>query len=133
MNTFSGFLVTGLIVSIGAGLPQPESRAAIKAVAPERITTNDNRRPAGALRGGRLDLALEIKNALWFPDAEDGPSVVMPAFAEIGHSAEIPGPLIRVPEGTEIHIKLRNSFADSELVVHGFHTRPSVTDRVGDH
>ena len=54
----------------------------------------------------------------------------MSAFAEVGQAPEIPGPLIRVPEGTVIHITLRNTFADSELVVHGFHTRPSVTDDV---
>ena len=130
MNTSSVVLLTSLVASIGAGDPRPQNRTPLPVSAPERIRTNDNRRPAGILRIGRLDLALEIRNASWFPDAEDGPSVIMPAFAEVGHSAEIPGPLIRVPEGTEIHVTLHNTFADSELVVHGFHTRPSAKDDV---
>ena len=54
----------------------------------------------------------------------------MQAFAEEGRAPEIPGPMIRVPEGTEIHITLHNSLPDPEVVVHGLHTRPTMTDDV---
>jgi manganese oxidase len=124
MHACTALLLTSLIAPLGAGLPHPPASAP----EPERVVANDNRTPAGTLRDGRLDLALEIRNARWFPEAEDGPSVVMPAFAEPGHAAEIPGPLIRVPEGTAIHITIHNTFSDSELVVHGLHSRPGATD-----
>jgi FtsP/CotA-like multicopper oxidase with cupredoxin domain len=56
--------------------------------------------------------------------------VTIQAFAEDGRAPEVPGPAIRVPEGTEIHITLHNSLPDSEVVVHGLHTRPAMTDDV---
>jgi FtsP/CotA-like multicopper oxidase with cupredoxin domain len=95
-----------------------------------RAAANDNRRTAGTLRDGRLELKLDVVNAQWFPEAETGPSVTMQAFAEQGSAPEIPGPMIRVPEGTEIHITIHNSLPDSEVVVHGLHTRPAPTDNV---
>ena len=79
------------------------------------------------MRDGRLELRLDIVNAQWFPEAEDGPSVTMQAFAEEGHAPEIPGPMLRVPEGTEISVTLHNSL-DVEVVVHGLHIRPATTD-----
>ena len=93
-----------------------------------RVTANDHRQTAGTLRDGKLELKLDVVNAQWFPEAETGPSVTMQAFAEQGKSAEIPGPMIRVPEGTEIHITIHNSLPDSEVVVHGLHTRPATSD-----
>ena len=82
------------------------------------------------LRDGKLELKLEIVNGEWFPESDSGPSVVMQAFAEVGKAPEVPGPMIRVPEGTEIHITLRNALSDSEVVVHGLHTRPATADDV---
>ena len=122
-------LVLSAVAVLGAALPH---RAADRSEprAPQRVTTNDNRRPAGTLRDGKLELKLDIVNARWFPEAETGPSVVMQAFAEAGRAPEIPGPMIRVPEGTEIHITIHNSLPDSEVVVHGLHTRPTMTDDV---
>ncbi|MDP9203171.1 MAG: multicopper oxidase domain-containing protein [Gemmatimonadota bacterium] len=129
MNTQSAVLIFGVVASLGAALPHPQPQGS-KGLAPERVIANDNRRPAGTLHDSRLELALEIRNGLWFPEAEDGPSAVMPAFAEVGHAPEVPGPLIRVAEGTAIHITLRNTRADSQIVVHGLHTRPSASDDV---
>jgi FtsP/CotA-like multicopper oxidase with cupredoxin domain len=93
------------------------------------VATNDNRRPAGTLRDGKLELKLEIVNAQWFPEAETGPSITIQAFREQGRAPEIPGPMIRVAEGTEIHVTLHNSL-DAEAVIHGLHTRPATTDDV---
>ncbi len=129
MNTPSAVLLFSVIASLGASLPHPRADLS-KLPAPQRVTTNDNRRPAGTLRDGKLDLKLDVVNAQWFPEAESGPSVMMQAFAEKGRAPEIPGPMIRVPEGTEIHITLHNSLPDSEVVVHGLHTRPAMTDDV---
>ncbi len=130
MNTPSTVLLGSLLLSVGFAPPNRTSRFATEPHAPPRIATNDNRRPAGALRDGRLELKLDIVNGQWFPEAEDGQSVAMEAFAEVGRAPEIPGPMIRVPEGTEIHVTLHNSLPDLEVSVHGLHTRPANADDV---
>jgi len=121
-------LLAGGVMSLVAAVPNPPANRLELSALP-RASANDNRRPAGTLRDGKLDLKLEIVNAEWFPEAEGGPSLTMQAFAETGRAPEIPGPMIRVPEGTEIHVTLHNSL-DSEVVVHGLHTRPATTDDV---
>jgi FtsP/CotA-like multicopper oxidase with cupredoxin domain len=126
MNPPSAVLLFSAVLSLGAAVPHPRpDRSALP-----RASTNDNRRPAGTLRDGKLDLKLEIVNAEWFPEAESGPGLRMQAFAETGRAPEIPGPMVRVAEGTEIHVTLHNSLPDSEVVVHGLHTRPATTDDV---
>ena len=47
---------------------------------------------------------------------------------EVGRPAEIPGPLIRVPEGTGIQFSVRNMISAAALVIHGLHTRPGNPD-----
>jgi manganese oxidase len=125
MNTPSTVLLAALIASVGAAASHPNPSADPKSLA--RITANDNRRAAGTLRNGKLELTLSIVNAQWFPEDESGPSIDMQAFAEDGRAPEIPGPMIRVPEGTEIHVTLRNSLG-VEALVRGFHTRPAMSD-----
>ncbi len=84
---------------------------------------NDNRTPAGALRKGILILRLEIVETIWYPQQEGGPSLHVYAFAEEGKAPQIPGPLIRVPEGTEIHAAVRNRLPVT-MFVQGLHERP---------
>ena len=38
----------------------------------------------------------------WHPDGDADPGIVVPAFGEEGKPSLVPGPLVRVPEGTEI-------------------------------
>ncbi len=130
MNTPLAALLTSLLVSVGGSIAHPGHHPPADPRVAARIAANDNRRMAGALRDGKLELQLDIVNAQWFPEAETGPSVMMQAFAEGGRAPEIPGPTIRVPEGTEIHITLHNSLPDSEVRVHGLHTRPATADDV---
>ncbi len=89
----------------------------------ERIEANANRRPAGTLVRGVLTLRLEARLGRWFPEADDGPSEVVQAFGEEGRPLQVPGPLVRVPAGTTVHLHLSNRL-DSTLVIHGFHDRP---------
>ena len=42
------------------------------------------------------------------------------AFAEEGGPLQVPGPLIRVPEGTEIHLTIRNQLP-VKAVLHALH------------
>jgi FtsP/CotA-like multicopper oxidase with cupredoxin domain len=95
-----------------------------RAETPERVQTHDNERAAGMLAGGVLRLQLETRMARWYPHGEDGPSADMVAFREVGRPLQIPGPLIRVPAGTEVIASIKNSLPDSTLTVHGLVSRP---------
>jgi FtsP/CotA-like multicopper oxidase with cupredoxin domain len=90
-----------------------------------RVQANDNRVSAGRLEGDTLHISLVVQKASWYPEAEDGPSVEVEAFAEEGKTPEIPGPLIRVREGTVIDATVRNDLADSTITVTGLATRPA--------
>ncbi|HET9981935.1 MAG TPA: multicopper oxidase domain-containing protein [Longimicrobiales bacterium] len=103
-----------------AYVPRPEASAG---PAPERVVVNDNRTPAGTLRGGVLTVRVEVRRSDWRPDGEDDPGIELLAFAEDGGPPRIPGPLIRVVEGTEIRASVRNPLPDETLVVHGLGAR----------
>jgi manganese oxidase len=90
----------------------------------ERVAANDNRSPAGSLSNGVLTVRLEVRDGEWHPDRDTAPGLSVRAFAEEGKPASIPGPLIRVLEGTEIHAFVRNSLRDSStLVISGLSSR----------
>lgn len=89
----------------------------------ERIAVHDNRVAAGRLRNAVLTLRLEVKEGRWYPDGDRARSEVIHAFGEAGESPSVPGPMIRVPEGTELRVTIRNAL-DSTLVLYGLHTRP---------
>jgi FtsP/CotA-like multicopper oxidase with cupredoxin domain len=78
------------------------------------------------MRGDTLELNLEVRLARWHPQADSGPYVDAPVFAEVGHAPQIPGPLIRVKRGTVIALRLKNSLSDSTLTLYGFVTHPGV-------
>src|SRR5215470_18020163 len=88
------------------------------------IAVSDNRVPGGRLHDGVLALELEAREGIWYPEERDGPGLHVQAFAEPGHPLEIPGPMIRVPERTEIQLAVHNAISDATLVIHGLHTRP---------
>src|ERR1700731_3178628 len=81
-------------------------------------SANDNRAPAGTLAGGVLSLHLELRPAIWYPEENGKAHLIVSAFAEEGHIPQIPGPMIRVPEGTEIAANIRN-LLDHTIYVHG--------------
>ena len=83
------------------------------------VIPNDNRTPAGTLRDGVLELPLEARPARWEgeksdldPDAANPTIVDILGFAEEGESVTIPGPLIRVSQGTEVRVRVRNSIPE---------------------
>jgi FtsP/CotA-like multicopper oxidase with cupredoxin domain len=88
---------------------------------------NDNRSPAGHLQNGILELKLELRAACWYPEAADGGHVDAYAFAEVGGPPQISGPLIRVPQGTQIHLSVRNTLAESSKI-YGFQSHPAATN-----
>jgi manganese oxidase len=87
------------------------------------VSINDNRTPAGTLRAGALTVHLEAREGEWHPDADSAPGIQVRAFAERGKPASVPGPLLRVTEGTEIRATVTNALAEGTLVVHGLSPR----------
>jgi FtsP/CotA-like multicopper oxidase with cupredoxin domain len=87
------------------------------------IAANDNRSPAGALRNGVLTISLELGEGQWRPESEEGEALTVYAIAERGRLLQNPGPLIRIPQGTEIHVTLHNALPVT-AAVHGLHERP---------
>ncbi len=89
----------------------------------EALQANSNQTPAGVLSNGVLTINLDVREGQWFPEDDRGPSVKIFALAEQGKAAQVPGPMIRVREGTTIHLTIRNPFS-VPVVVHGMHPRP---------
>jgi manganese oxidase len=92
----------------------------------ERVRANDNRARAGIFSGKVLALRMEARIAEWHPQGEGAPGVAIPAFAEIGKQASVPGPLIRVPAGAMVITVVRNAVPNTVLTLHGLHSRPAV-------
>jgi FtsP/CotA-like multicopper oxidase with cupredoxin domain len=92
------------------------------------VVPNDNRTPAGHARGDTLRLALVVEMADWYPGSDAGSSIAVAAFAEEGAAPRIPGPLIRVTEGTVIDVTVRNALSDSTVHLSGLHAHPITTD-----
>src|SRR5438270_7344669 len=101
MNASTIVLLATISASLGVGAP-PRNATPTR-VPLQKIAANDNRRAAGTVKDGKLELKLDIVNARWFPESDSGPSVVMQAFAEVGRQPEVPGPVIHVRQGIEIH------------------------------
>lgn len=89
-------------------------------------TANDNRMPAGVLKNGVLELKFELRASRWYPEDENGAHVDAYAFAEMGGSPQIPGPLIRVPQNTKIHLTIRNTLREASKIA-GLNTHPANT------
>src|SRR6266550_33761 len=73
--------------------------------------TNDNRVSAGHLVNGVFTLQLEARDASWYPEKPSGPAIPVFAFAESGQAPRVPGPMIRVPAGTEMRVSVRNTLS----------------------
>ncbi len=106
-----------------AGTPTPTlppgASPTASADARPRILSNDNRRPAGRLKDGVLTLRLEARDGMWYPDGPNGMARPVAAFSEEGKPLQNPGPLIRVPVGTEVRATVRNALGEP-LTVYGF-------------
>jgi manganese oxidase len=93
------------------------------------IAANDNRRPAGTIMNGVAAIRLFARRGKWRPEENTGPTLDVAAFGEEGGALQIPGPLLRVPEGTDVVVTVRNSLSE-RLEIHGFVTRPAASDTV---
>lgn len=83
------------------------------------IRANDNRARAGRLENGVLRLHLVMSEGTWYPEADGHePSLQVLVFGGEAGPLTNPAPLIRVPEGTQLHISVRNLY-HKPLFVHG--------------
>lgn len=103
--------------------------AALSATNPETISSNLMHVPAGRLSNGVLTLHLEARDGMWYPDGEKGMARPVAAFAEIGGGLQNPGPLVRVPVGTQVRISVRNALA-VPLTMFGLGEKRGVADSV---
>lgn len=87
-----------------------------------RARPNDNRVPSGTFRDNVLRVSVVARAVVWYPDGPRGCALAVHAFAEEGQDARIPGPLIRVKAGTEVHVAVRNAL-DMPLWVRGLQDR----------
>ena len=76
---------------------------------------HDQRKPAGIIRDGVLAISLEAALAMWHPDGDSLPGMAIEAFNESGKLPSAPGPLLRVPAGTEIRASIRNALERDTL------------------
>jgi FtsP/CotA-like multicopper oxidase with cupredoxin domain len=93
------------------------------------VSTNDNTRRAGRIDGDVLNVRLYAGVGGWRPEGPQGAPIEIAAFGEEGADLSIPGPLIRVREGTTVVLTLRNTLG-SALRVTGLCTRPSSCEPV---
>ena len=91
-----------------------------------RVRPNDNRTPAGQLAGTVLSLRLVARSASWHPNGAAAPGVIVPTFAVEGGVPQIPGPLVRVSQGTTVVVTVRNALIADTLRLYGLHARPLV-------
>ena len=73
------------------------------------IVLNDMRTPAGELENGVLTASIEAREGDWRANGPDGAVMRVAAFAEAGEPMQNPGPLLRAPAGTEVHVTVANT------------------------
>jgi len=107
---------------IGATCSTGTAAAASRYTKLPNVEPNDNRSPSGTLDSGTLTLALRAGAGRWQPEGPAGPTLEIEAFGEVGKALTVPAPLIRVAEGTQIVVSVRNDL-DASLVVRGLCAR----------
>lgn len=120
-------LVAAVVAMTQAPLVTPLPRVPLPKATANAVRANvhSNRVAAGTRSGTVLTLALDVVESAWRPEGDDDPEVPIFAFAERGKSPTVPGPLVRVPQGTEIRLVIRNQ-VDTALFLGGF--RPGVAE-----
>jgi FtsP/CotA-like multicopper oxidase with cupredoxin domain len=119
-------LLAAVVAASQAPLVSPPARIPLPRPAPNaaRASVHSNHVAAGVQSGNVLTIALDVVESAWKPEGDNDPEVPVLAFAEAGKAPLVPGPLIRVRQGTEIRLTLRNR-VDSAITIGGL--RPGVS------
>ena len=122
MSAVFGVMLHAQLIAAMPRVPLPKPSAAAA-----RAVVHQNRVSAGRMVGNTLRLDLDIVESAWAPEGKEAPELPILAFAERGKAPLVPGPLVRVPQGTVVILTLRNR-SDSALVVGDL--RPAVSGTV---
>jgi FtsP/CotA-like multicopper oxidase with cupredoxin domain len=91
------------------------------------VLANDNKRPAGSLDEGVLTIKLVASQREWQPEGGGGRTLSVQVFGEQSRTPSVPGPLIRVPAGSEVRASIRNDIPGTTLSVFGLGERPAAS------
>ena len=86
------------------------------------VVANNNADRAGVTADRTVTVRLRAAKGRWQPEGPGRPTLTIDAFGEEGKPLMVPGPLVRVREGTTLAFSIRNSL-DASLRVHGLCTR----------
>jgi FtsP/CotA-like multicopper oxidase with cupredoxin domain len=86
------------------------------------ISFNDNLAAAGRLASGTLTISLEVRKGRWFPLGKDHAPAEVLAFGPAGEPLTTPGPMLRVPLGTAMRVRVTNA-SETTVVVRGLSSR----------
>ena len=104
------FAIPGMLLLSAAPIGPVSGRVTLPNAWP-LVRPNPNTARAGVLRDGVLTVSLEARESSWRPDGPDQAPMTIEAFSELGKPSLLPGPLMRVPAGTEIRVSVRNSLS----------------------
>jgi manganese oxidase len=116
-------IITTLVVIAVGSVLTPSAAAGTRASRSSAIATHDNVRAAGVLHEGVLRVQLRAGVGTWAPDGRGGGTLEVEAFGEGDGPLQIPGPLLRVPQGTKVRASLKNDLPH-RMTVHGLCDRP---------
>lgn len=128
-------LLVSVMTSLAARASYPTASARRNAAnlatnsVPPTVNANDNRRAAGTMRGDTLFIDLDVRIGRWYPESPTGDFIEGPVLGETGHAPQVPGPMIRVRQGTTVVARLTNTLTDSTVTWYGLTTKPG-TDSV---
>jgi FtsP/CotA-like multicopper oxidase with cupredoxin domain len=113
-------LVLVAVASSALTLPLLPSRPGLETL-PE-IGFSDNIASAGRVRAGTLTLSLEIRKGRWYPLGKAHAPAEILAFGLAGGPLTTPGPMLRVPLGTEMRVTVTNT-SETTVAVRGLSPR----------
>lgn len=122
------FLRYSLVPTLALTLVASVSRSRVPLHELPTLAPNPNTTPAGTLANGVLSLDLETVHARWHREGGAVPGTPVDAFAEAGKGPSIPGPLVRVPAGTQLHVRVHNTL--SHRVTYFLPTSPTTDDSI---
>src|SRR5262249_49077470 len=118
---FVSFVLVLFLGASTAGGTQPPAASV--------VMSNNNTRASGTRTGNTVTVRLIAGRGLWRPEEAEGPALDVAAFGEENGPLLTPGPLMRVLEGTDLVVIVRNTLAE-HLDVHGLVTHPANDDTV---
>ena len=65
------------------------------------------------MAGNVLNLSLVAEKGTWYPETQNNPGLEVHAFREEKGPLQAPGPMVRIPEGAQVRLAIRNNIPAS--------------------